>query len=66
VDDGRPEWQLSASAPPLIWDTGVDAAFVRSVIVFVALAAAATWAYRGLAANNAEFRMQNAGSDRIA
>jgi membrane protease YdiL (CAAX protease family) len=46
---GRPEWQLTTTAPPpLIWETGVDAAFVRSLLVFVALAAATSWAYWAL------------------
>ena len=48
---GRPDWQLSASpeTPALIWQTGVDFAFVRSVVVFVLLGAAAIWAYSALA-----------------
>ena len=46
---GRPEWQLTTTAPPpLIWETGVDAAFVRSLLVFVALAATTSWAYWAL------------------
>jgi membrane protease YdiL (CAAX protease family) len=43
---GRPEWQVTPVAPPLVWDSGVDFAFVRSVIVLVLLVGAAAWAYR--------------------
>ena len=46
---GQPEWQVSATHPGLIWDTGPDAAFLRSVVVFALLAAAALWAYSELA-----------------
>ena len=46
---GQPEWQVSATPPGLIWETGPDAAFLRSVTVFVLLAAAAIWAYSELA-----------------
>ena len=47
---GRAEWQVSASAPPpLIWNTGLDTAFVRSLIVFAVLGTAALWAYAALA-----------------
>ena len=46
---GRPEWQVSAAASGLIWETGVDATFLRSVTVFVLLGAGAVWAYVALA-----------------
>jgi membrane protease YdiL (CAAX protease family) len=46
---GLPEWQLAAAPPPVIWQTGVDAAFVRPVIVFLALSSMAVWAYASLA-----------------
>ncbi len=46
---GRPEWQLSATPPPLVWETGADAAFVGSVAAFVLFAGGAVWAYRELA-----------------
>jgi membrane protease YdiL (CAAX protease family) len=48
---GQPEWQASASpaTPTLVWQTGVDFPFVRSVIVFGVLSAAAIWAYSALA-----------------
>jgi membrane protease YdiL (CAAX protease family) len=48
---GQPEWQGSASpaTATLIWQTGVDFPFVRSVIVFIVLSGAALWAYSALA-----------------
>jgi membrane protease YdiL (CAAX protease family) len=46
---GRSEWQLSAAPPPLIWETGADAAFWGNVAGFVVVVLAATWAYRALA-----------------
>ena len=48
---GQPEWQLSPSATPpaLIWDTGLNAAFVRPVFVFIVLGGVAVWAYSTLA-----------------
>jgi membrane protease YdiL (CAAX protease family) len=47
---GQPPWQLSPTpAPVLIWETGIDAAFVTSVVAFLLLAAIATWAIAGVA-----------------
>lgn len=46
---GQPEWQVSATPPGLVWETGPDAAFLGSVTVFILLAAAAIWAYSELA-----------------
>jgi membrane protease YdiL (CAAX protease family) len=48
---GQPDWQLSASpaTPGLIWRTGIDFSFARSVVVFTVLGAAAIWAYATLA-----------------
>jgi uncharacterized protein len=36
---GRPEWQLSPTAPPLIWDVGPDTAFFVTAVVFFVLTA---------------------------
>jgi hypothetical protein len=36
---GRPEWQLSATPPALVWTTGITAAFLGAVGSLVALAA---------------------------
>jgi membrane protease YdiL (CAAX protease family) len=46
---GRPEWQTAPAPPGLVWETGVDAAFVGSSLAFLALGAAAAWAYAALA-----------------
>lgn len=46
---GQPEWQLTPTAPTLIWQTGIDVMFVRSVVVFIVLTGIAAWAYRSLA-----------------
>lgn len=43
---GRPEWQLSAAVPPLVWDGGADASFWVAVLVAAALGGAAAWSYR--------------------
>jgi hypothetical protein len=42
---GRPEWQLSPSTPSMIWETGVDRAFLLSAGACVALAALTAWTY---------------------
>jgi membrane protease YdiL (CAAX protease family) len=42
---GLADWQVSAASPPLVWETGVDAAFVSSIVGFVVLGAGAAWAY---------------------
>lgn len=46
---GRSEWQLSSAPRPLIWDAGPDASFWVTVVGLVTVAAAAVWAYAGLA-----------------
>ena len=45
---GRPEWQIGAVAPPLVWDGGVDASFVIAAITAVALIVSTALAYRAL------------------
>ena len=42
---GRSEWQLSAAPPPLIWETGPDAAFLANALALLVVGAAAVWAY---------------------
>ena len=42
---GRPEWQLSTIAPPLVWERGFDAAFAAAVVATAALGIATAWAY---------------------
>jgi hypothetical protein len=40
---GRPEWQLSAAPPRLVWDSGIDASFVATVLVAILLAGLTAW-----------------------
>jgi membrane protease YdiL (CAAX protease family) len=47
---GQPEWQVSSATPHLVWESGVDAAFVGSTIAFVLFAGGAVWAYSTLVA----------------
>jgi membrane protease YdiL (CAAX protease family) len=48
---GLPEWQTSAKAAPLIWETGADAAFWGNLAMLILLGAAAVWAFAALAAS---------------
>ena len=45
---GQPSWQLAPPQSALIWQTGIDAAFVTSIVAFLLLAAVATWAIVGV------------------
>lgn len=45
---GRPEWQLGASAPPLVWESGIDVAFVATALLAIALAILTAWSYVSL------------------
>ena len=45
---GRPEWQVEAVPPPLVWDQGIDASFVLTALATLVLTAATTWAYRAV------------------
>jgi hypothetical protein len=45
---GRPEWQLSAVVPALVWDGGVDASFTTAVLVAAVLGGATAWSYRSV------------------
>jgi membrane protease YdiL (CAAX protease family) len=47
---GRAEWELTADRSPLVWESGVDAAFVVSVAALVLLGGATAWTYRELRA----------------
>ena len=42
---GRPEWQLAATPPPLVWESGVDASFAVAMAASIVLALATAWAY---------------------
>ena len=46
---GRSEWQLSVETPPLIWETGADAAFWGNVTALMIVATLTVWAYAWLA-----------------
>jgi len=46
---GRSAWQASSTPQPLIWDSGADASFWASLVAALMVAAAAVWAYAGLA-----------------
>ena len=46
---GRSEWSLTATQPPLVWDTGVDGAFFAALAAFLVAAALTVLAYVGLA-----------------
>jgi membrane protease YdiL (CAAX protease family) len=45
---GRPEWQVAATAPALVWESGVDASFVVAAIAAVALGGLTTVSYRAV------------------
>jgi len=51
---GRAEWQAPSTAAELVWVTGVDSAFLRSVMAFTILAAGVVWANARLATVAAE------------
>ncbi|HEU5305422.1 MAG TPA: CPBP family intramembrane glutamic endopeptidase [Gemmatimonadales bacterium] len=42
---GRSEWQPSAAPKPLIWEAGLDAAFLVNAAALFVVGAAAVWAY---------------------
>jgi membrane protease YdiL (CAAX protease family) len=46
---GRSEWQLGTEQPTLIWQSGIDAAFVLNLVALVVVATITATAYRGLA-----------------
>lgn len=46
---GQPEWQVSPTPAPLVWDTGPDAAFWGYLAAFVLASALAAFAYIALA-----------------
>ena len=50
VTQGKSEWQLTATPPPLIWDSGADPSFWATVAALLVAGALAIWAYSTLAA----------------
>jgi membrane protease YdiL (CAAX protease family) len=51
---GRSEWQLGSTQPALVWQSGVDSAFLVNLVALVVVALATVAAYRGLAAMGRE------------
>jgi hypothetical protein len=47
---GQPEWQLSATPPPLLAVSGVDARFITTFLVLLILATMTVVSYRKLRA----------------
>jgi membrane protease YdiL (CAAX protease family) len=45
---GRSEWQLGNSPPTLVWQSGIDAAFVANVVLLLVVSAGACLAYQAL------------------
>ena len=45
---GRPEWQIGATTPPLVWEGGLDGRFVLTTIASVVLAVLTVLAYGAL------------------
>jgi membrane protease YdiL (CAAX protease family) len=54
---GRSEWQLGIEEPVLVWQSGVDAPFVISLLAFVVVSAGTVVAFRGLVAAGREARL---------
>ena len=57
---GRGEWELSATKPPLVWETGPDAAFWVALLAFLVLAGVSIAAFSALASNNRTERLASA------
>ena len=45
---GRPEWQVGATAPPLVWERGIDATFLAAAAAALVLGAVTAMFYRAL------------------
>jgi membrane protease YdiL (CAAX protease family) len=43
---GRPEWQLGAAAPPLVWESGIDASFVVTALAAMLFVMLMAWSCR--------------------
>jgi CAAX protease family protein len=57
---GRSEWQLGTEPPHLVWQSGVDAAFVVNVIAFLVACFGSVLAYRALVSAGREARLHAA------
>ena len=62
---GRPEWQIGATSPPLVWERGIDASFVVAVLVSIVLAALTVRAYRRGSQAAGEGSRRHANSTRL-
>jgi hypothetical protein len=47
---GRSEWQLGTKQPALVWQSGIDSAFIVSVAALIVVTIGTVLAYRGLIA----------------
>ena len=47
---GRPEWQVGATAPPLVWESGIDPSFVAAAIAALVLGGVTAMLYRAVRA----------------
>jgi membrane protease YdiL (CAAX protease family) len=45
---GRPEWQVGATVPPLVWERGIDGPFVLAAIASLVLVVLTVRAYAAL------------------
>ena len=57
---GRSQWQLDARPAPLVWQSGIDAAFVLNVVAFLVVCLGTFLAYRALVAAGREARVHAA------
>jgi hypothetical protein len=64
---GRPEWQIGAELPPLVWQIGIDAHFATTAAASVFLVAATAIAYgvvRKLQTKSVSVTPKNASPER--
>jgi hypothetical protein len=56
---GKSEWQLTASQPKLLWETGLDASFIGNSAALLVFSALTVWAFAGLASSVSPSRWQS-------
>ena len=54
---GKGEWELTATQPSLIWETGPDGAFWGALVAFILLGALSVVAFVGLASSSSSERL---------
>lgn len=59
---GRSEWQLGTQQPVLIWQSGIDAAFVANAAALVLVSTVTVFAYKGLIAAGRAATVQGAST----